>query len=226
MPRVLSFDPGFRNLSYCMIDFDGSVPEIMRWATECITEVHKPTTAQVIEAAAAWVHKNPWVYLEPDIVVFEQQPRTNQKMQKLVTCLHGAILTQARTAGNGHLVCTYVRPLAKFAVFAQPSGLQDLARQATNSQRYRWRKQFAAALTQELLTQWGDKENMDLFTECKSNFDMADSFTNCCALAHTRKIFCFTRSSGSAWTDPDSKNEQVKQVRGDPEAKGNDIPEH
>lgn len=198
MPRLLSFDMGFRNLSYCLIEFhDGTndtpvhAPQIMRWGTESIIDLKRPTTAQIIEAGARFVVRNPWTYDEPDIVVFEVQMKTNPKMQKLLACMHAMIYAFAANVGN-EIVIDYVKPKLKFTYFDTmvPHLTQSPPAGMTASQEYRHRKRVAAAMTEAFLAMWsptysGDEKTLfiDLFHETKPNFDLADSLTNACAYA-------------------------------------------
>lgn len=185
MPRILSFDLGFRNLSYCLLDLEpGLIPEILRWGTDTITELTKPTASNIIEAGSEWIMTNQWTYLEPDIVVFETQMKINQKMQKLAASMHSTIHTMTTLVGS-NIKCFYIKPRVKFDIFI----FDDIPTKPTKSDRgslYRWRKQVAVSMAKCFLRRWNADHHLELFEECNCNPDMADSLTNGCAFAYSK----------------------------------------
>ena len=196
MPRILSFDLGFRNLSYCMITFEeGYLPVIEVWDNIVLTEIRRPTTSQVVEAGSRFVQQNEWTYLAPQIVVFEAQMKVNPKMQKLASAIHSAMYALAHEHGNTQIRFEYVKPILKFNYFvvggtASASLLNDPDKKMTAGQLYKWRKQTAVKLCKEFLREWGDTEFLSFYTNtCNESPDMADSMTNACAFVTWRRLW-------------------------------------
>ena len=197
MARILSLDPGFRHMSYCLIDttyapeLEGKlVPEILRWGTEEMDVKLRPTAADVIDAAATFILQRPWMYMECDVVAIEGQMRQNPKMQKLSAALHAILHTLGKLVGNP-VVVYYVKPKAKFEYF--PVATKPLlSATATKSQKYKHRKDTAVCMAREFLDKWNtveSAEKKEFFEECNWNPDMADSLTNGMAFARWKGFY-------------------------------------
>lgn len=185
---VLSFDLGFRNLSYCLVDFSaGHTPEIIVWGNESITDLKSPTTSQVIEAGARFILRNEWTYLLPDMVVFEAQMRENPKMVKLSSAMHSAITVMSSAVKNP-IDIHYVKPFLKFKYFLSDGDYKPKDPK-TAGQLYKIRKDVARDLTIAFLEDWKDTTNLEYFTKSAGSCrDMADSLTNGCAFARLKNL--------------------------------------
>lgn len=73
MKKILSIDPGLKNLSYCYID---STPNVIKWDTICITENNckKIKLEDIIECLLLTLTEHFDENFECDIILIENQP--------------------------------------------------------------------------------------------------------------------------------------------------------
>lgn len=181
--RILSFDPGYRNLGVCLVDFDDdtlatdTAPSVMYWQCDTLAVDNvRPTAAQLVSAVVQYVHEREWTYTMPDVVVIEQQVDANHKMRAVANALHGVILALARTCGNADLKVVYVAAHSKVARFKYFCKLPAAT--------YRERKQNGVRIAEGLCRTWG------IAVPAHLNFDMADAFGDACVVhfAHSPVI--------------------------------------
>ncbi len=161
MPKVLSFDMGYKNLAYCVLDDK----KITTWKCVNIIEgkskAKKPSIAILCEALIDHLQQEE---LEADKVLIEQQPvgfhkRSNTGMKVLSHVLQGYFY-------NKGIKVSFVSPKRKL------KGCPDCKGKPTK-ERYKIHKQYAIDQAREHLKTEGT-EWVDVFEKADKQDDLAD----------------------------------------------------
>ena len=161
MPKVLSFDMGYKNLAYCMLENK----KITTW--KCVnivdgkSKAKKPSIGVLCEALVDHLQKEK---LEPDKVLIEQQPvgfhkRSNTRMKVLSHVLQAYFY-------NKGIKASFVNPKRKL------KGCPDCKGKPTK-ERYKIHKQYAIDQAREHLKE-ETVEWRDLFEKADKQDDLAD----------------------------------------------------
>lgn len=90
MTRILSLDPGIKNLSYCYLSVEDGKVEILEWNNICVTEANCKTISfevlndQLLESLAVHFDDS----FKADIVLIENQPLKNNKMKSVSVSIY------------------------------------------------------------------------------------------------------------------------------------------
>jgi hypothetical protein len=188
---VLSIDPGYKNGGVCEIDISpGFPPEIIRWEElHVVPEAElQPSKGRICECVAEFVARNTWMFLEPDVVLFETQMKINGGARCFVAALKGALTVQAQMyRPNAPLVFLKIKPTKKFEVFGSKvmSDYPTMKVEGSREDHYFYRKRWSVELANRLLENLGDEARYFRWVvfrkRSRQNRDMADAFTNAVA---------------------------------------------
>lgn len=90
MIKILSLDPGIKNLSYCYLSVEDDKVEILEWKNICVTEANCKTINfeilidQLLEALTVHFDDS----FEANVVLIENQPLKNNKMKSVSIAIY------------------------------------------------------------------------------------------------------------------------------------------
>lgn len=90
MTKILSLDPGIKNLSYCYLSIEAGKIEILDWKNICVTQANckkidfELLIEQLLETLALHFDDS----FAADIVLIENQPLRNNKMKSLSVAIY------------------------------------------------------------------------------------------------------------------------------------------
>lgn len=90
MTKILSLDPGIKNLSYCYLSIEAGKIEILDWQNICVTQANckkidfELLIEQLLETLALHFDDS----FAADIVLIENQPLKNNKMKSLSVAIY------------------------------------------------------------------------------------------------------------------------------------------
>ena len=108
--KLLSWDVGIYNLSYCILEKIDNNIKIIDWDIVNLidNEAMKKNTTQIFENIPKKLNEKPQL-LDVDIVVIENQPSLkNPKMKSIQMILYSYFLILGKTIGNGEASNTYI----------------------------------------------------------------------------------------------------------------------
>ena len=108
--KLLSWDVGIYNLSYCILEKIDNTIKIIDWDIVNLidNEAMKKNTTQIFENIPKKLNEKPQL-LDVDIVVIENQPSLkNPKMKSIQMILYSYFLILGKTIGNGEASNTYI----------------------------------------------------------------------------------------------------------------------
>lgn len=90
MMKILSLDPGLKNLSYCYLSIEGSEINILDWNNLCVTESNckSITFDTLIEDLLQTLAAKFDDTFEANIVLIENQPLKNNKMKSVSIAIY------------------------------------------------------------------------------------------------------------------------------------------
>jgi len=90
MTRILSLDPGIKNLSYCYLSVENGKIELLDWQNLCVTQANckkidfEILIEQLLETLALHFNDS----FPADIVLIENQPLRNNKMKSVSVAIY------------------------------------------------------------------------------------------------------------------------------------------
>ena len=175
MKRFLSFDLGYKNLAFCVVDHTDETFLLRHWRVDDIVEGHtkakKPTIEILVKCLVAHLENiEPLVEGVTDVLI-EIQPvgfhrRSNTPMKVLSHVIQGYYCSR----GKG-LNVAFVSPKQKLKLPGCPD-----TKALKTKERYAAHKKFAVEKCRELLTAGGQEDMIALFAGSKKKDDLADCF--------------------------------------------------
>jgi hypothetical protein len=87
--KILSCDPGIKNLSYCYLDIIDNKPKIIDWNTLCVIDNNENCSKMLIDdivnAVLISLNENFGDKFEADIVLIENQPMLKNGVMKTIS---------------------------------------------------------------------------------------------------------------------------------------------
>jgi hypothetical protein len=184
--RILSIDPGIRNLAYCVLETSSSPtpspPLIIEWEVGDMCEgIKKPTFYQVSKSLVSLLHEK-FASEEYDKVLIENVPSLHNPILKSVSMIiYSFFEIQAfqldrecdvrMVSARNKLKVKHIPPEAEAAVAARTSN------------KYRQRKLLAIEYARHYLkTVFCDSEQLAKFEADKKRDDKADALLQACEL--------------------------------------------
>jgi len=102
--KILSCDPGIKNLSYCYLDIIDNKPKIIDWNTLCVIDnsdnCSKMLIDDIVNAVLISLNENFGDKFEADIVLIENQPMLKNGVMKTISVVSATNKLKCKMGDN------------------------------------------------------------------------------------------------------------------------------
>lgn len=183
--KLLSFDIGTKNLSYCIIDITTKPGKIIEWDIINLYEdensdIEKKTKKKlsfdeiskilIMKLHELFIFHNEDIYY--NYVIIENQPAKMNMIMKSISIMIHTIFNTISCQNDQKSIVKFVAAGNKAKVLYKPENVE-----INTKSKYRERKLLSIAYTRHYLEEiLNDDENLTRFLSCHKKDDLADSF--------------------------------------------------